>query len=90
MSNILQQPKTVFKRQGHGDVFAKIQSLANAQPDLTTGELEKALEASSFARDCAQALIAKGECPVYLPQSDRMGCRFNTNGCHRCGYNEVK
>ena len=37
VSNII--PQVVLVRKGHGDVFAKLQSLALTYPKLTIGEL---------------------------------------------------
>jgi hypothetical protein len=80
---------TVLKRKGHGDVFAKIQSLALTHPDKTVGDLESALNDVEFARQCDQALIDKGECPIGLNRPlNCQNCNFG-NPAH-CGWNEFK
>ena len=82
-------PQVILKRQGHGDVFAKIQALALTHPEKTVGELADALNDADFERQATQALIEKGICPIHLDTIHCPSCRFNPT--HRkCEYNEIK
>ena len=81
--------RLVLKRKGGCGVFAEIAALAHLHPDLTTDELESALDAADFAKQCDQAIIEKGDCPIHLDKIHCTNCHFNPTG-HRCEWNEIK
>lgn len=85
MSNILQQPKTVFKRKGHGNVFAELAALAHTHPDTPVSELEAALEPASFK----EATQEDGACPINLPPIHCPSCRFNPTHL-KCEFYPIK
>jgi hypothetical protein len=81
-------PRLVLKRKGGCNVFAQIAALAHLHPDMTTGELEAALDSADFAKQCDQAIIEKDKCPIGLDKIQCPSCRFATD--HGCGWNEFK
>jgi hypothetical protein len=87
MSSKFILPQLIRKRKGtFNEVLMKLHSLEFTHPDINTGELAEALNNAGFARQAAQALIDKGECPIYF---DKCGiCQFYER--HQCKYNEVK
>lgn len=58
MNTIIKQ--TVFKRKGDNGVFAELSALAHTHPDMTVGELAKAVEKLTVD-ECRLALKEKGE-----------------------------
>jgi hypothetical protein len=82
-------PRLVLKRKGGCGVFAQIAALAHLNPTMSTGELEHALEAADFAKECDQAILDKGDCPIHLDKIHCPNCHFNSTG-HKCEWNEIK
>ena len=82
-------PRLILRRKGGCGVFSQIAALARLNPDTSTSELEHALDAADFTRECDQAILDKGDCPIHLDKVHCQNCYFNPTGRH-CNWNEVK
>ena len=83
-------PQVIFKRKGSFNaVQVEMLALEHTHPDLTVGDLKEALESADFARQAAQALIEKGECPIHLDTIHCPSCFANPTH-HKCEYNNIK
>ena len=83
-------PQVILKRKGtFNEVLIKLKSIEFTHPDITVGDLADAINNADFARQAAEALIAKGECPINLPSIHCPSCFANPTH-HKCEYNNIK